>query len=59
MASAGLLPPRLRHEYGLPWSRAHELALPVAARGMRLAAVPVVRATAYLETSRLPVLAES
>jgi uncharacterized protein (DUF2236 family) len=57
MASAGLLPPRLRHEYGLRWSRAHELALPVAARSMRLAAVPVVRATAYLETSRLPVLA--
>ncbi|HEU0192714.1 MAG TPA: oxygenase MpaB family protein [Gaiellales bacterium] len=58
MASAGLMPPRLRGEYGLRWSRAHELALPVAARGMRLAAVPVVRATAYLETSRIPVLAE-
>jgi uncharacterized protein (DUF2236 family) len=58
MASTGLLPPRLRHEYGLRWSRAHELALPLAARGMRLAAVPVVRATAYLETSRIPALAE-
>ena len=58
MASAGLMPPRLRREYGLRWSRTHELALPVAARGLRLAAVPVVRATAYLETSRLPVLAE-
>jgi uncharacterized protein (DUF2236 family) len=59
MACGGLMPPRLRREYRLRWSRAHELALPVAARGMRLAAVPVVRATAYLETSRLPVLAES
>jgi len=58
MASAGLMPPRLRREYGLRWSRTHELALPVAARGLRLAAVPVVRATAYVETSRLPVLAE-
>lgn len=32
LATAGLLPPRLRAEYGLRWSPLHELALPLAAR---------------------------
>jgi uncharacterized protein (DUF2236 family) len=48
LATAGLLPPRLRVEYGLRWSPLHELALPLAARSVRLATTPVL-----LTTSRL------
>jgi uncharacterized protein (DUF2236 family) len=44
LATAGLLPERLRHEYGLRWSALHELALPLAARSMKLAAAPVLLA---------------
>jgi len=42
LATAGLLPERLRREYGLRWSPLHELALPLAARSMRLTAAPVL-----------------
>ena len=42
LATAGLLPPRLREEYGLRWTRVHELALPLAARSVRAAATPVL-----------------
>jgi uncharacterized protein (DUF2236 family) len=41
LSTAGLLPQRLRLEYGLRWSRAHELALPVAARSLKYAAAPL------------------
>jgi uncharacterized protein (DUF2236 family) len=49
LASAGLLPARLREEYGLFWTPLHELALPLAARSVRLAAAPL-----FLAASRLP-----
>ena len=42
LATAGLLPPRLRDEYGLRWSALHELALPLAARSLRLATTPAI-----------------
>jgi uncharacterized protein (DUF2236 family) len=42
LATAGLLPPRLREEYGLRWTPLHELALPLAARSVRAAATPVL-----------------
>jgi len=42
LSTAGLLPPRLRAEYGLRWTPLHELALPIAARSVRLAATPVL-----------------
>ena len=51
LATAGLLPERLRHEYGLRWSALHELALPLAARSMRLAATPVLLAARRLTTT--------
>jgi uncharacterized protein (DUF2236 family) len=35
LATAGLLPVRLREEYGLRWTPLHELALPLAARSVR------------------------
>ena len=50
LASAGLLPERLRREYGLRWSALHELALPLAARSMRVAATPVLRAAGRLSS---------
>jgi uncharacterized protein (DUF2236 family) len=42
LATAGLLPTRLRDEYGLRWSPLHELALPLAARSLRLTTTPAL-----------------
>ena len=44
LAIAGLLPPRLRREYGLRWTRAHATALPLATRSLRLVVLPLARA---------------
>jgi uncharacterized protein (DUF2236 family) len=52
LTTAAVLPPRLREEYGLRWSALHELALPHAARALRLATAPVM-----LAASRVPVAA--
>jgi uncharacterized protein (DUF2236 family) len=43
LSTAGLLPPRLREEYGLRWTPLHELALPLAARSVWLTTTPVLR----------------
>jgi uncharacterized protein (DUF2236 family) len=43
LATAALLPPSLREEYGLRWSRAHALPLALAARSLRALAVPLLR----------------
>jgi uncharacterized protein (DUF2236 family) len=48
LASAGLLPPRLRREYGLRWSPLHERALPLAARSVRLTTTPALIAASRL-----------
>jgi uncharacterized protein (DUF2236 family) len=48
LSTAGLLPPRLREEYGLHWSSLHELALPLAARSVKLASTPVLLAASKL-----------
>ncbi len=48
LATAGLLPPRLRREYGLRWTPLHELALPLAARSVRTVATPVLFAAARM-----------
>jgi uncharacterized protein (DUF2236 family) len=45
LATAGLLPRRLREEYGLRWSPLHELALPVAARSLRLTTPALIAAS--------------
>jgi uncharacterized protein (DUF2236 family) len=44
LATAGLLPPRLRDEYGLRWNPLRQVALPLAARTVRLATTPVLLA---------------
>ena len=48
LATAGLLPPRLREEYGLQWTPLHELALPLAARSVRMTAAPVLFAASRI-----------
>jgi uncharacterized protein (DUF2236 family) len=56
LATAGLLPPRLRHEYGLRWTPLHDLALPLAARSVRLTTTPILSAASRL-TPRQPLAA--
>jgi uncharacterized protein (DUF2236 family) len=48
LSTAGLLPDRIREEYGLRWSALHELALPVAARSLRVTAAPLLAVAARL-----------
>ena len=48
LSTAGLLPPRLRDEYGLRWSSLHDRALRVAARLLGVTSTPVLAATARL-----------
>ena len=48
LSTAGILPARLRREYGLSWSPAHAAALAVAARSLRLVVSPLIVAAAYV-----------
>ena len=48
LSTAGLLPARLRQEYELRWSHLHELALPLAARSVKLTTTPVLIAASRL-----------
>lgn len=48
LATAGLLPDRLRAEYGLRWNPVRALALPLAARSVRLGSAPVLLAASRL-----------
>jgi uncharacterized protein (DUF2236 family) len=52
LATAGLLPSRLRQEYGLRWSPLHELALPLAAQSVRLTTTPALIAASRI--ARVP-----
>jgi len=46
LATARILPPRLRREYGLRWSSLHELALPLAGRAVRYGTAPALSVAA-------------
>jgi uncharacterized protein (DUF2236 family) len=48
LSTARLLPPRLRHEYGLRWTPLHELALPIAGRTVRYGTAPALTLAARL-----------
>jgi uncharacterized protein (DUF2236 family) len=48
LATAALLPTRLREAYDLRWTPLHALALPVAGRSMHLGAVPLLRVAGRL-----------
>ena len=52
LATAALLPPRLREEYGLDWSRAHAVQLALAAPSLRVLAVPLFRLAGRHPSSR-------
>lgn len=51
LATAALLPLRLREEYGLRWTPLHTVALPFAARSLRLTAAPARIAASHLAPS--------
>jgi uncharacterized protein (DUF2236 family) len=53
LATAALLPPSLREEYGLRWSRAHALPLALAARSVHMLAVPLLRTAGRISPPRL------
>lgn len=48
LATAGLLPDRLRTEYGLRWTPLRALTLPFAARSVRVTSAPVLLAASRL-----------
>ncbi|MGH3010094.1 MAG: oxygenase MpaB family protein [Gaiellaceae bacterium] len=52
LATARLLPPRLRDEYGLRWSGARELVLPLAGGAVRYGTAPALRIAAHLHPPR-------
>jgi uncharacterized protein (DUF2236 family) len=53
LATAALLPPTLREEYGLRWSRAQALPLAIAARSLRVLAVPLLRTAGRVSPPKL------
>jgi uncharacterized protein (DUF2236 family) len=53
LATTALLPPRLREEYGLRWSRAHALPLALAARSLHVLAVPLLRTAGRVSPTKL------
>jgi uncharacterized protein (DUF2236 family) len=53
LATAALLPQRLRQEYGLRWSRAHALPLAIAARSLHVLAVPLLRTAGRVSPPKL------
>jgi uncharacterized protein (DUF2236 family) len=48
LATAAILPRRVRDEYHLRWTPLHALALPVAGRSMHLGAMPLLRVAARI-----------
>jgi uncharacterized protein (DUF2236 family) len=53
LATAALLPQSLREEYGLRWSRAHALPLALAARSLRVLAVPLLHTAGRVSPPKL------
>jgi uncharacterized protein (DUF2236 family) len=53
LATAALLPARLRAEYGLQWTRSHELRLELAARSAKVLAMPLFQAAGRLSRPSL------
>jgi uncharacterized protein (DUF2236 family) len=48
LSTAGLLPPKLREEYGLRWTALHARTLPLAARSLQVSATPLLRIASRL-----------
>lgn len=51
LATAALLPPRLRDEYGLGWNAGRSVALRGGARSIKLAAAPLLLVAAHISLS--------
>lgn len=52
LATAYILPPRLRREYGLRWTPVHDMALPLAGSTVRYGTAPVLSLAAHFPTPR-------
>jgi uncharacterized protein (DUF2236 family) len=52
LATAALLPPRIREEYGLGWSRGHAMRLALTAPSLRVLAVPLFHLAGRVTSSR-------
>ena len=57
LSTAALLPDRLREEYGLSWTPARAVALPLAARSLRYAAAPLFLAAERVGTPHFRIAA--
>ena len=57
LATAALLPAKLRNAYGLRWSPLHEFALPVATRSLHIGAIPVLRIASRVAPPRRALVA--
>jgi len=57
LATAALLPPRLRREYGLSWSRRQAALLPLAGPAVRCSTWPIMLAAKHLRPSLVAALA--
>jgi uncharacterized protein (DUF2236 family) len=50
LATAHILPPELRHEYGLRWTRLHGFLLPFAGATVRYGTAPILGSVKHLRT---------
>jgi len=50
LATAHILPPRLRYQYGLRWTTLHDLALPLAGATVRYATTPILSIAGRLQS---------
>jgi uncharacterized protein (DUF2236 family) len=49
LATAHILPPKLRHQYGLRWTTLHDLALPLAGATVRYATTPILSIAGHVQ----------
>ena len=49
LATAHILPPKLRHQYGLRWTTLHDLALPLAGATVRYGTTPILSIAGHVQ----------
>ena len=49
LATAHILPPKLRHPYGLRWTTLHDLALPLAGATVRYGTTPILSIAGHVQ----------
>jgi uncharacterized protein (DUF2236 family) len=50
LATARILPPELRHQYGLRWTSLHNFALPLAGASVRYTTIPILNIVQRVHT---------